>query len=92
MKGFNRFFLFIFLGITPAVRAADQKSVSAHVETSSFNSHSFSWAASSSPITVRLITKRLKIVESQINTFSAHFDQTIKIKDAGITQEVVGST
>ncbi len=51
----------------------------------------FGLLPSSSPLTVESIIANLSRVESTIKTLSAHFNQTILIRDAGITQNVAGS-
>ena len=91
MGKFNWFSLFIVMSLTPAVCATNQMMISSQTQSNASSIQSFSWGASSSPITVNVVTKRLKAIESQITTFSANFDQTVKIKDAGLTQNVVGS-
>ncbi len=51
----------------------------------------FSFAPSSTPLTLADIVKNLSAVEAKIKTLSARFNQTILIRDAGIAQNVRGS-
>ncbi len=51
----------------------------------------FDLLPSSAPLTVESIIANLSKVESKIKTLSARFNQTILIRDAGITQNVAGS-
>ncbi len=82
--------LSIFLAVE--ARAAEQLLVSSQTVVAISSSVSdFNLSPSSSPLTVESIINNLSKVESKIKTLSARFNQTILIRDAGITQNVAGS-
>jgi len=92
VKNFKIILTLLFL-MAPRARAVDNASLPSALAISTVSVAplpSFSWVASSSPVTVGLIIKRLASIEGQIKTLSAHFDQTVNMKEAGLTQKVVG--